>query len=137
MGRGRKPKIVASPEIVKEICALIGNGFTNKAAIEGIMDESTFYSYMNKGEEDVKNGKETPHADFYKSVKKAEKGFRLTHLKRIKDASEGNWQASAWMLERRFADEYGRNRLEISGNNGEPIKTENAVQIYLPDNGRS
>ena len=133
---GRKPKIVATPEITKEICALIAAGFTNKAAIEGLIDESTFYLYMQKGEEDKQKGKESAYAEFYKSVKTAEKGFRLRHLKNIKDASETVWQASAWLLERRFPDDYGRNKVEVTGKDGGAVEVENTVKFYIPDNGR-
>ena len=134
MSRGRKPTL--DEDIQKEICECIEAGMTNRAAIEGLISEPTFYSYMNKGEEDASKGKDSVYAKFFKAVKKAEKGFRMSHLKNIKAASESTWQASAFLLERRFPDEYGRNRLEITGKDGEPVQTESAVKIYLPDNGR-
>lgn len=133
----RKPKI--TEEMQKRICECIAEGMTNKLAVEGLVDEATFYRYINKGAEDIENGKNTVYSNFYKSVKTAEKEFAAYHLKNIEKASEYTWQASAWALERRFPNEYGRRTatVEVSGTpNGEPIKTEGVVQIYIPDNGR-
>lgn len=134
--RGRKPILAIEPEITKMICDGIAAGLTNKVAIDGIITEPTFYDYMNKGENDVKQGIDSEYAHFFKSVKSAEKGYRLSHLNNISAAAVSTWQASAWLLERRYPDEYGRNRLEITGKDGEPVQTESAVKIYLPDNGR-
>ena len=52
------------------------------------------------------------------SVKKAKAAFRLFHMKQIRDAAaSGNWQASAWSLERCFPDEYGR-FVKVEADNG-------------------
>lgn len=136
-GRGRKPKIAITPEITKEICACISAGMTKRAAMEGLLDESTFYDYINKGERDIAKGKDSVYAEFAKGVKKAEKSFVLSNLRVIKEAaSAGTWQAAAWALERSRPDEYGKNRLEITGAEGKPVEVENTVHVYLPDNGR-
>ena len=134
---GRKAKIEITPEITEEICSCISAGMTKRAAMEGLMNETTFYSYIQKGERDIANGKDSCYAEFAKEVKKAEKSFVLSNLKVIKEAAiAGTWQAAAWALERSRPDEYGRNRLEITGKDSEPVQVESAVRIYLPDNGR-
>ncbi len=38
-----------------------------------------------------------------------------------KAASDGAWQAAAWKLERRYPDVYGRQRIEVTGADGEPL----------------
>lgn len=136
MARGRKLKLEERPEIVDEICRCIEAGMSRKQAVAGLINESTFYDYINKGDKDIASGKSTVHAEFSKRVKEAEKVFLKRNLKVIEDATADTWTAAAWLLERRFPDEYGRNRLEITGKDGEPVKTESAVKIYLPDNGR-
>ena len=41
-----------------------------------------------------------------------------------------NWQASAWRLERKFRDRWGRvDRHELTGKDGEAITTDNKTQI--------
>lgn len=136
MARGRKPKVTITPEITKLICDGIEAGMSKKAAMDGIIAEPTFYTYMSKGETDVNNGKDSDYAQFFKRVKSAERNFIERNLRVIQNATADTWSAAAWLLERRFPDEYGRNRLEITGKEGEPVQTESAVKIYLPDNGR-
>ena len=60
------------------------------------------------------------HPDFLDAVEKAITEFKLANLKVIQQAAKpktfgggGSWQASAWMLERKFQNEYYvRQRLE-------------------------
>jgi hypothetical protein len=60
------------------------------------------------------------HPKFYEAVEKAITEFKLMNLKVIQQAAKpktfgggGSWQASAWMLERKFQNEYYvRQRLE-------------------------
>ena len=136
MARGRKPKVTITPEITKVICEGIEAGMSKKAAMDGIVAEPTFYTYMRIGEDDVNKGKDSDYAHFFKCVKEAERKFITRNLNVIQKATAESWSAAAWLLERRFPDEYGRNRLEITGKDGEPVQTESAVKIYLPDNGR-
>lgn len=135
--RGRKPKM--TEDIQKQICDCIETGMTVKAAVADLIDESTYYRYMNLGEQDFKDEKNTVYSEFYKSEKKAEKTFLEKHLKNIERASANSWQASAWLLERKYPNEFGKSAMEmkVSGTpGGEPVKTENSVVIYIPDNGR-
>lgn len=135
--RGRKPKILIAPEIAEQICDGIRAGMPKRLAVAGVLDESTFYDYINKGEADMAKGKDTVYSEFAKQVKEAEKCFLTRNLKVIEAATADTWTAAAWLLERRFPDEYGRNRIEITGSkDAEPIQVESAVKIYLPDNGR-
>lgn len=133
---GRKPKIQIMPEIMDEICKNIEAGLPKRLAVAGLIDESTLYDYINRGDEDIAKGKTTIYSEFAKRVKESEKRFCLGKLQKIERASEETWTAAAWLLERRFPDEFGRNRLEITGKDGEPVQTESTVKIYLPDNGR-
>ena len=116
---GRYTKL--TPELQQEFIAAIESGLTNKSACDYVgIDESTFYSWLNiarKAElEAAENGTKIPKnikpfSEFSKSLKKAEARFKAYHCKNIKRAGdEGAWQASAWLLERKFPEEYGKNR---------------------------
>lgn len=97
-------------EFIADFNRALALGLTNKAACDycGI-SEPTLYSYINKGEQDFNNDKNTMEAKFFKSLKKSRADFRLFHLIKIRDAAEhGSWQASAWTLERCCPDEYGK-----------------------------
>jgi transposase len=97
----RKPKL--TPELIKEFCTCISNGLTNKdACMICDISEVTLYDWINKAE----NG--GLYAELTKSMKKAEAQFKAFHLQNVTKAGKTSWQASAWMLERKFKREFGR-----------------------------
>lgn len=132
-------KTKLTPELQKEFCSYVAAGITKKGACEAcFITESALYDWIQKGERAKAEGKTTIYSEFAESVKKAEAKFKLSHIKNIKNAAEsGNWQASAWMLERVCRDEYGKKeRVEVTGKDEKPVEVESRVQIYIPDNGR-
>jgi hypothetical protein len=83
-------------ETVNEICEYIAEGLPNKqaAALAGI-SETQFYDWKGK------------KPKFSERVKEARAKFVAHHVNIIKKAGEeGHWQASAWLLERSFPDEF-------------------------------
>lgn len=109
MGRmGRKP-VFADKETKEAFLTAIKMGLSNEKACDyaGI-NEGTIYNWINRGEEDEKNGKtDTIYFKFLKEYKKARSTCVIRHVANITQASEnGNWQASAWVLERRFAKDF-------------------------------
>ena len=108
MQRGRKIKL--DKETAENFCKGLSLGLTAKGACDyaGI-SEQTYYTYLKQGREDAEDGKVTIFSDFLESVKRARASFRIYHMSKIREAAEsGNWQASAWSLERLFPDEYGK-----------------------------
>lgn len=43
-----------------------------------------------------------------RDIKKAYSKYKAVHIARINEASKNEWQASAWMLERKFPDEFAK-----------------------------
>lgn len=134
-------KLKLTPELSKEICGYIAQGLTKKTAIDACgIAETTFYSWVRKAEADLNAGRTNVYTQFLQSIKKAETQDKLKRLNVIrKAAADGNWQAAAWELERRYRDEYGRAAMDVNlggQKGGEPIEVKDTVQIYLPDNGR-
>lgn len=134
----RPPKL--TPELSEQICKYIAAGLTKKgAASAACISDSSLYLWLEKGEKDKARGKSTVYSEFLDSLKRAEGAFKLGRIKTIQQAAADDWKAAAWLLERCYRDEYGRSTMDINlagQPGGEPIKTENAVQIYLPDNHR-
>jgi len=110
----------------------LGMTYQQAANIAGI-DETTFHRWKRQGE-DANSGK---FHQFCLAIKRANEKAKLILLKRIGESGEGGqilettrevydaggnlvrriivqkelgpvWQASAWILERRFPDEFGR-----------------------------
>lgn len=94
--RGRRTKY--TPQTVEKLTQAIRLGATNglACAYAGIT-EATFYSWQNE------------YPEFFESIKLAEGTGALGWLAKIeKAANDGNWQAAAWKLERRYPQLYGK-----------------------------
>ena len=92
-------------EIIKEICDHVFNGATQKdAAAMSNISEDTLYDWL----------KEKP--EFSESIKKAHAKYKEQLIARVKKASDKSWQAAAWILERRYKEDYAlKHEVEHSG----------------------
>ncbi len=87
-----------NPAVVKKLTTAIRLGSTFRLACmyAGITEE-TFSQWRQK------------YPEFSEAIKEAEGAGATTWLAAIeKAAQEGNWQAAAWKLERKYPREYGR-----------------------------
>jgi transposase len=115
-----------------------GNDKKVAAAMAGI-GESTLYSWIEKAKE---TDAEPEFLEFLESLTQAEAEAEVAAVARIQQAGQnGRWQASAWWLERKYGERWGRNdkiRQEISGPNGLPLvlsieDAKKAVLAYLDE----
>lgn len=84
-------------DMCKRICSLIAGGNYITRACEAVgIHPDTHYEWMKK------------HTDYAEEIKKAEALSELWHVDNIKKASARSWQASAWYLERRYPERWGR-----------------------------
>lgn len=120
-----------TPEAQEKICDAIRLGATYAlAAGYGGIVYNTFNKWMRRGREQ----KTGCYRNFYESVKQAEGEGALAWLRKIEEAaSEGNWQAAAWKLERRYPRDYGRN-IDLRANDNDD---DGAQVVILPDNARN
>lgn len=94
-----------SSEIASEICQYVQDGSTQRdSAIMSGISEETFYTWRkNKSE-------------FSESLKKAHAEHKKTLLATITSATEKSWQAAAWILERRYKEDYAlKHEIQHSG----------------------
>jgi transposase len=93
-------------QIKKEIGNNIKLGMPLKFAAEAAgICEDTFYEWMKRGEREKKG----MYSEFSEYIKQCQSVAVQLHLKIItKAASAGSWQASAWILERRHPEDFGR-----------------------------
>lgn len=112
-----------------KLIAALKRGLSRKGACAAArLPRRTFYAWLEQGEPDPETG-EYPD-DFFgqlaADVAAAEAHVEDVDLKTIADASqEGNWQAAAWRLERRFPDDYSRterSKVELTGKDGGPME---------------
>jgi len=99
-----KPKL--TPELQKKIGDNITLGMPLKFAAEAAgISEKTFYLWMDRGDKEEKG----QYHDFFIYCNNCKSRAVQLHLKLItKAATDGAWQASAWILERRHPEEFGR-----------------------------
>ncbi len=102
---GRPSKL--TDETVEKLVEMIELGATYAHACNyaGVSYDS-FNSWRNQGK-NAKNGK---YLKFLNIIKKAEGNATRKWLKVIEDAAEEsrNWVAAAWLLERRYPDDFGK-----------------------------
>ena len=105
-------------KMIDELCKVIENGGSNVDACSICMlNQSTFYLWLNRAQEDIALGKNTIYVEFFNRLKTAESKCKMAHLQVInRVAIKGDtWQASAWLLERKFPKEFARtDRLAIA-----------------------
>ena len=96
---------------VLSICNLLKAGNTRRtSAIAGGISEETFYVWMKS------------KSEFSESVKKAEAEAEARNVAIINQAGKTSWQASAWWLERRRKEDFGKqDRVDIT-TNGKDIR---------------
>lgn len=122
--RGRKPGVTKrTPEIDQRIRTALelGASYCAASAYAGIA-YITFVRWRDMDD------------DFAAMIELAQGKAQVGWLAKIeKAATDGNWQAAAWKLERRYPDEYGRrDRLDININR-EAQRVANELGISVED----
>lgn len=108
-------------DLIKEAEELLKDGHYAQtvAGYLGIC-EQTWYNWYNNGEklaemdedeldEALRANKHNElYLEFFETVKRATNRAEIEAVRVIKKASEQSWQASAWYLERKFRERWGR-----------------------------
>lgn len=90
-------------KLIKDAVSLIQTGLNDADVCDALMiDRSTWYLWLQKTDSDLK-------MKLKDEVTKAKAMRKAYHLRNVVNAArDGNWQASAWYLERAYPQEYGR-----------------------------
>ena len=89
------------------------------ACVRVDIDESTLYRWLTAGETQVRGR----YCEFRKDFQRAIAESAETLLNQIRVKAHEDWRAAAFILERRFPDDYGK-RTEVTGKGGGPMKVE-------------
>ena len=106
----------------KEVIASISLGLTNKDAcvVAGIAEQSLYNKINSDRKEDL---------EFLGLLKKAKVKFKLKHLQVVSKSE--HWQSSAWLLERKYKQEYGRLDIQMTVKDGLDKKTDEELMAEL------
>lgn len=110
-------------KLVQLAIDLVEQGLHTKHVAQALgISRQTFYNWLRKGEQTQKG----LEYELYKGVQQAEARAIARNIAIIqKAAQDGNWQAAAWWLERKYPEEWGRkDRMNLETDNGLVIKVE-------------
>ncbi len=124
-----------SQEVSDQMCLLIraGNYIETAAAFAGI-SKDTLYRWLRDG----KRAKSGVKRSFSDAVERALAEAEIRDVQRVAKASERQWQAAAWRLERKFPDRWGRRdtlKQEVSGPEGAPVPVNVKSELMVLPNG--
>lgn len=92
---GRKGKY--NPEIVKEILTVINIGGTDKDAYEYVgINADTFYEWIKR------------YPEFSEQITHERLKGKVSMIRSIREQGKKDWRATAWYLERRYAQEFAQ-----------------------------
>jgi transposase len=98
-----KPKL--TEDLIQEMARLKRDGLTNKDICRAVgIHEATLYRWVGKPTTRL-------HRALCEELKKAESDYKAQLLNTIRAAAlakNSYWTAAAWLLERKYPDEYGR-----------------------------
>jgi hypothetical protein len=117
-----------SEEAIEDVCRLVSEGHyvVTVCQMKGIT-RPTYYNWKDRGqeiEEKIENGKikksklkkkDKLYLKFWQDIQKAEAMGEISNVSNIKKAGdEGDWRASAWLLEKKYPEKFGKkNKVEL------------------------
>ena len=124
---GRKTKL--TPEVQELIVDGINAGLTfGLTCARAGVNPATFYRWLEKGEA-AKSG---VFCEFCDTVSRARADSAMRLVSQITLQAPTDWRAAAFLLERRFPDDYGK-RSELTGKDGGPVKVDAKTQhVFQP-----
>ena len=124
---GRPTKL--TPDVQELIVDGINAGLTyGMSCARAGVDTATFYRWLEKGEV-AKSG---VFREFCDAISRAKADSALRLVSQITLQAPADWRAAAFMLERRFPDDYGK-RTEVTGKDGGPVKVDAKTQhVFQP-----
>lgn len=115
-GRGQPTKL--TPEVLEDVRRLLPTVLYIETVADYIgVSRMSIRNWIGRGKKEKRhrdkdgkpNEQEAVYLEFYSVVRKALAEGEIYDAGVIKKASETQWQAAAWRLERRFPDRWGRN----------------------------
>ena len=108
---------------IDAVCPWLHAGyFVEDAARMAGINKSTLYRWLDKGREDREQEIDSLYADFCNAMERARAEAEGMFINSIQTAAKrGQWQAAAWWLERSFDKWSKPSKLQISGDEEEPV----------------
>ena len=117
MSIGRPTK--CTPKVIARVARILALGGTiNSACRAGGIDPVSYYKWIKRGE-----AGEEPFVNFLHAIKESQAVAEEKALRVIDEAMLDSWQAAAWLLERRYPNDWGRRqRMDIGTDKEQPME---------------
>jgi hypothetical protein len=138
MARTGRPQLLEEyPKVADDIMTAIraGNYLHVAAEFAGI-SKDTLFAWIKRGKRDIRAGRDTVYAKFAAGQEQALAHAEVHSVAAIRAATKENWQAAAWLLERRHPDRWGRHvNIHLEQCTDEQI--ESALAVLAADGGET
>jgi hypothetical protein len=125
-----------TPQVQSELLTMLTTGAYIEHACQAVgIHPATYYNWMNRGQtykDTLESGEklvkdDKPFFEFFEAITRARARTSTRVSGLVMKAAEKDWRAAAWWLEQSFPKEWGRKRLEVTGEDGGPVRTVAAV----------
>jgi hypothetical protein len=106
-------KLTANVEQILLEAIALGTPKTKAAELAGI-HHATLFRWIEQGEADLERDIASPLSALCDSIKRAEAAFVTYALEQIHNAAPKQWQAAAWLLERKHPEDWALKKAEAS-----------------------
>jgi transposase len=118
--------------------AIRAGNYMETAALANGVSKVIIYNWLKRGSRaergEPENEYDKDYIDFFNAVQKAlGESEQIALAQIVRAANEGQWQAAAWRLERRFPDKWGRHsnvNLNVAGSLANVKLTDEDEQAY-------
>lgn len=124
MARKGRSTLLTKERQARLLQAVAAGNYVETAARYAGISETTYYRWMQEG---GAPGAPAKKRELWEAVRKAEAEAEVRGVVIIQTAAQTQWQAQAWLLERKYPAKWGRKQ-QITGADGGPIQTEDVTQ---------
>jgi hypothetical protein len=115
--RGRPCKL--TPEVHERLVEALSSGCYRDTAAQAVgIHVATFYRWIETGEADIEQGRESPYRDLCEALTRAEAEGFVWHLNNMRRHAVSDFRASGWFLERKDPERFGKRErmdMKVSG----------------------
>lgn len=117
-GEGRPTD--CTPELIERAGDLLAGGHPVRAMCRALrISPTSHYKWMERGEEG-----EQPFADYVNAVRAGMSTAETIALQAVRAAIPSDFRAATWWLEHVMQEDYGKQRMEVTGANGGPVQVQ-------------
>ena len=114
-----------TPQLIERAEKLLAGGHPVRAMCRALrISHTAHYGWMKRGE-----AGEQPWADYVAAVHAGMAEAEAIALKAVRAAIPDDFRAATWWLEHVMPEDYGRQRIEVTGSEGGPVQVDLRAKI--------